>query len=145
MYANSIADPVAFWGEHGKRIDWIKPFVQLSTGDLLRAAVAAGTSAGKMAKTVMGAGGLVTDEIVIAILRDRLAEPDCENGVTLDGFPRTIVQAEALKNLLKGTGQEIDLAISLAVDDTAIAVKVTTTRSRHQNLRAPAINVAVGT
>jgi adenylate kinase len=63
--------------------------VQLSTGDLLRAAVAAGTEAGKAAKAVMEAGDLVSDEIVLAILRDRLAEPDCAKGVILDGFPRT--------------------------------------------------------
>ena len=70
--------------------------VQLSTGDLLRAAVAAGTDAGRAAKAVMAAGDLVSDEIVLAILKDRLAEPDTANGVILDGFPRTAGQAKAL-------------------------------------------------
>lgn len=98
--------------------------VQLSTGDLLRAAVAAGTEAGKAAKAVMEAGGLVSDEIVINILRDRLAEPDCAKGVILDGFPRTTVQAEALDVLLAETGQKINAAISLEVDDAAMVTRI---------------------
>ncbi|MCL4127764.1 UNVERIFIED_CONTAM: hypothetical protein GTU68_044061 [Idotea baltica] len=98
--------------------------VQLSTGDLLRAAVAAGTDAGKAAKAVMEAGELVSDEIVINILRDRLAEPDCAKGVILDGFPRTTVQAEALDALLAESGQGINAAVSLEVDDAAMAPKV---------------------
>jgi adenylate kinase len=98
--------------------------VQLSTGDLLRAAVAAGTEAGKAAKSVMESGGLVSDEIVIAILRDRLGEPDCAKGVILDGFPRTAVQAEALDALLSETGQKINAAISLEVDDDAMVTRV---------------------
>ena len=99
--------------------------MQLSTGDLLRAAVAAGTDAGKQAKAVMEAGELVSDEIVIAILRDRLAEPDCASGVILDGFPRTTVQAEALDALLEETGQCINAAISLEVDDAAMITRIT--------------------
>jgi adenylate kinase len=87
--------------------------VQLSTGDLLRAAVAAGTEAGLAARAVMDAGGLVSDEIVIAILRDRLTDADCAKGVILDGFPRTGAQAEALDALLADSGQRIDAAISL--------------------------------
>lgn len=98
--------------------------MQLSTGDLLRAAVAAGTEAGKAAKAVMAAGGLVSDEIVINILRDRLAEPDCAKGVILDGFPRTTVQAEALDVLLGETGQKINAAISLEVDDAAMVTRI---------------------
>lgn len=98
--------------------------VQLSTGDLLRAAVAAGTDAGNEAKAVMAAGGLVSDEIVIAILRDRLAEADCANGVILDGFPRTTVQAEALDALLTETGQRINAAISLEVDDAEMVTRI---------------------
>lgn len=98
--------------------------VQLSTGDLLRAAVAAGTEAGKQAKAVMEAGGLVSDDIVIAILRDRLAEPDVAKGVILDGFPRTTIQAEALDTLLAETGQKINAAISLEVDDAAMVSRI---------------------
>lgn len=98
--------------------------VQLSTGDLLRAAVAAGTPAGNQAKAVMDAGGLVSDDIVIAILNDRLAEEDCQNGVILDGFPRTTVQAKALDDLLTSTGQRINAAISLNVDDSAMVERI---------------------
>ena len=98
--------------------------VQLSTGDLLRAAVAAGTEAGKAAKAVMEAGDLVSDEIVIAILRDRLADEDCAKGVILDGFPRTTVQAEALDALLAESGQKINAAISLDVEDAAMVTRI---------------------
>ncbi|WP_322891154.1 MULTISPECIES: adenylate kinase [unclassified Yoonia] len=98
--------------------------VQLSTGDLLRAAVAAGTDAGLAAKAVMTAGGLVSDEIVLAILKDRLGAPDTAQGVILDGFPRTTVQAEALDTLLAETGQRINAVVSLEVDDAEMVARV---------------------
>jgi adenylate kinase len=98
--------------------------VQLSTGDLLRAAVAAGTDAGKAAKAVMEAGDLVSDDIVIAILGDRLGEADCAKGVILDGFPRTTVQAEALDKLLENSGQKINAAISLEVEDAEMVTRI---------------------
>ena len=98
--------------------------VQLSTGDLLRAAVAAGTDAGKAAKAVMEAGDLVSDDIVIAILRDRMSEDDCAAGVILDGFPRTTVQAESLDALMSETGKSIAAAISLEVDDAAMVERI---------------------
>ncbi len=98
--------------------------MQLSTGDLLRAAVAAGTEAGKAAKAVMEAGDLVSDEIVIAILRDRLIESDCARGVILDGFPRTGAQAEALDALLSETGGRINAAISLEVEDSEMVTRI---------------------
>ena len=98
--------------------------VQLSTGDLLRAAVAAGTDAGKQAKAVMEAGQLVSDAIVLAILKDRMAAPDVTKGIILDGFPRTAVQAEALDKLLAAAGQKITAAISLEVDDEAMVARV---------------------
>ncbi|WP_322893078.1 MULTISPECIES: adenylate kinase [unclassified Yoonia] len=98
--------------------------VQLSTGDLLRAAVAAGTEAGKTAKAVMTAGGLVSDDIVLAILKDRMAEPDTAQGVILDGFPRTTVQAEALDKLLAESGQRINAAVSLDVDDAEMVNRI---------------------
>lgn len=98
--------------------------VQLSTGDLLRAAVAAGTEAGLAAKSVMAAGGLVSDDIVLAILKDRLAAEDTRQGVILDGFPRTTVQAQALDDLLAQSGQRINAAISLDVDDAEMVARV---------------------
>lgn len=98
--------------------------VQLSTGDLLRAAVAAGSEAGLAAKSVMVAGGLVSDDIVLAILKDRLAAPDTQKGVILDGFPRTTVQAEALDTLLAQSGQRINAAVSLDVDDAEMVTRI---------------------
>lgn len=98
--------------------------VQLSTGDLLRAAVAAGTPAGMAAKAVMEAGGLVSDEIVLAILADRMAQPDVARGIILDGFPRTAGQAAALDGLLERAGQRVTAAISLEVDDGAMVERV---------------------
>ncbi len=98
--------------------------IQLSTGDLLRAAVAQGTEAGKQAKAVMEAGELVSDEIVLAILRERMAQPDTAKGVILDGFPRTTAQAEALDTLLADQGLAISAAVSMEVDDAAMVRRV---------------------
>ena len=98
--------------------------VQLSTGDLLRAAVAAGTEAGKAAKAVMEAGQLVSDDIVLAVLKDRMAEPDISAGIILDGFPRTAGQAAALDALLAEGGQQVSAAISMEVDDAAMVERV---------------------
>jgi adenylate kinase len=99
-------------------------FVQLSTGDLLRDAVAKRTDAGKQAKPIMEAGGLVSDEIVLAILKDRLTASDCAQGVILDGFPRTTAQAEALDIILHDTGQAVGAAISLDVDDVKMVARI---------------------
>jgi len=119
-----LGPPGAGKGTQARMLEDEFGYVQLSTGDLLRAAVAAGTPAGLAAKAVMEAGQLVSDEIVINILRDRLAEPDCAKGVILDGFPRTTVQAEALDDLLGETGQKINAAISLEVDDAAMVERI---------------------
>lgn len=119
-----LGPPGAGKGTQARMLEQAFGLVQLSTGDLLRAAVAAGTDAGRAAQAVMAAGDLVSDDIVIAILRDRLAEPDCARGVILDGFPRTTVQAKALDDLLAETGQKIDAAISLQVDDAAMVTRV---------------------
>ncbi|MCT4373592.1 adenylate kinase [Yangia mangrovi] len=119
-----LGPPGAGKGTQARKLEDKYGLVQLSTGDLLRAGVAQGSEAGKQAKAVMEAGQLVSDEIVIAILRDRIAEPDCANGVILDGFPRTTVQAEALDALLAESGQKIDAAISLEVDDAAMVDRI---------------------
>lgn len=119
-----LGPPGAGKGTQARMLEDKFGLVQLSTGDLLRAAVAAGTEAGLAAKAVMDAGDLVSDEIVIAILRDRLAEADCARGVILDGFPRTKVQAEALDALLAESGQKVNAAVSLEVDDDAMVARV---------------------
>ena len=119
-----LGPPGAGKGTQARMLEDKFGLVQLSTGDLLRAAVAAGTEAGKRAKAVMEAGDLVSDDIVIAILRDRLAEDDCAKGVILDGFPRTTVQAEALDTLLEESGQKINAAISLDVEDAAMVTRI---------------------
>ncbi len=119
-----LGPPGAGKGTQARRLEDKFGLVQLSTGDLLRDAVAAGTEAGKAAKAVMEAGDLVSDGIVIAILRDRMAEPDCAKGVILDGFPRTTVQAEALDGLLASSDQMINAAISLEVEDAEMVTRI---------------------
>jgi adenylate kinase len=119
-----LGPPGAGKGTQARMLEEKFGLIQLSTGDLLRAAVANNTRAGQQAKAVMEAGELVSDEIVTAILRDRLAEPDCARGVILDGFPRTTVQAEALDTLLAETGRKINAAISLEVDDSEMITRI---------------------
>ncbi len=119
-----LGPPGAGKGTQARMLEEKFGLVQLSTGDLLRAAVAAGTDAGKAAKAVMEAGDLVSDDIVIAILGDRLSAPDCAKGVILDGFPRTTVQAEALDALLKKSGAKINAAISLEVEDSEMVTRI---------------------
>ncbi len=119
-----LGPPGAGKGTQARMLEEDFGLVQLSTGDLLRAAVAEGSEAGLAAKAVMAAGGLVSDEIVLAILRDRMARPDVARGIILDGFPRTAVQAAALDGLLSEGGQRVTAAISLEVDDEAMVGRV---------------------
>lgn len=93
---------------------------QLSTGDMLRAAVAAQTEVGKRAKAIMDSGALVPDEVVNQIVFDRLEEADCAKGFILDGYPRTVGQAEALQKMLQSKGQKLDAVIELVVDQNAL-------------------------
>jgi adenylate kinase len=119
-----LGPPGAGKGTQARMLEEDFGLVQLSTGDLLRAAVAAGTEAGKRAKAVMEAGQLVSDEIVLAILKDRMAAPDVAKGVILDGFPRTAGQAAALDHLLADAGLKVTAAISLEVEDEAMIARV---------------------
>ena len=119
-----LGPPGAGKGTQARMLEEDFGLVQLSTGDLLRAAVAAGTEAGRKAKAVMEAGQLVSDDIVLAILKDRMAQPDVAKGIILDGFPRTAGQAAALDHLLADAGQKVTAAISLEVDDEAMVARV---------------------
>ena len=98
--------------------------VQLSTGDMLRAAVAAGTELGLKAKSIMDAGNLVDDDLMIAIISDRIDQSDCANGFILDGFPRTIPQAEGLDRMLAEKKLKLDRGIEIEVDDQALFARI---------------------
>ena len=106
---------------------------QLSTGDMLRAAVAAKTPIGLRAKEIMDAGALVPDEVVIGLIDERLGASDCANGFILDGFPRTVAQAEALQELLERRGLSLDAVLELAVDEGALVDRM---RKRVDETRA---------
>nr|WP_281501625.1 adenylate kinase [Kordiimonas laminariae] len=116
--------PGAGKGTQAQRIEKAQGLVQLSTGDMLRAAVAAGTEMGKAAKAKMDAGQLVSDEIVIGIIRDRIQEADCKNGFILDGFPRTVAQAEALDEMLTAQSLKLDAVVEMKVDDEALVDRI---------------------
>ncbi len=102
---------------------------QIATGDILRGAVQAGTSLGLQAKGFMDAGALVPDEVVIGIVRERLQEGDCQGGFILDGFPRTVAQADALQATLAGLGRQLDRVVSLTVDAEALVQRLTGRRT----------------
>lgn len=103
--------------------------VQISTGDILRGAVAAGTELGKKAEAAMTSGNLVTDDLIMGIMEQRLLEDDCKQGYLLDGFPRTIVQADALKVLLEKMGEKLDCVLELIIPRDTIIERLTTRRT----------------
>ena len=119
-----LGPPGAGKGTQARILEEDFGLIQLSTGDLLRSAVAAGTAAGLAAKAVMEAGDLVSDDIVLAVLKDRMAQPDIRTGIILDGFPRTDGQAAALDRVLSRVGQKVTAAISLDVEDAAMVDRV---------------------
>jgi adenylate kinase len=119
-----LGPPGAGKGTQAKRLEEARGLIQLSTGDMLRAAVKAGTPVGLKAKAVMAEGKLVSDEIVIDIIRDRIQQPDCARGFILDGFPRTVPQAEALDRMLSEFGAKLDSVIEMVVDEAVMVERV---------------------
>ena len=115
-----LGPPGAGKGTQAQRLVHKHGIIQLSTGEMLRAAVAAQTPVGLQAKDIMASGGLVPDEVVIGIISDRLDQPDTKNGFILDGFPRTVPQAEALDELLKKKHIKLDAVIELRVNESAL-------------------------
>jgi adenylate kinase len=135
-----LGPPGAGKGTQAQRLVQKYGIVQLSTGDMLRAAVAAGTPIGLKARDIMASGGLVSDDIVIGIISDRIDQADAKNGFILDGFPRTVPQAEALDRLLKDKGLKLDSVIELRVNEAVLLRRVETRiaemQARGEALRA---------
>lgn len=119
-----LGPPGAGKGTQAQRLVEKHAIPQLSTGDMLRAAVAAQTPVGLKAKAVMDAGELVSDEIVNAIVAERIDQVDCANGFILDGYPRTLVQADAVEKMLADRGQKLDVVIELVVDDKILVGRI---------------------
>ncbi len=124
-----LGAPGAGKGTVAKLLTKMDGSVQISTGDILRAAVAAGTELGKKAEAAMKAGDLVSDDLIMGIMGERLKEDDCKAGYLLDGFPRTIPQAEALKTLLADMGEELDMVVNIDVPRDVILDRLTTRRT----------------
>jgi adenylate kinase len=119
-----LGPPGAGKGTQAARIETAYEIPQLSTGDMLRAAVAAGTEIGKQAKDIMARGDLVPDEVVVGIISERIQAPDCANGFILDGFPRNVSQARALDGVLGEKGINLDAVIELAVDPEILIARI---------------------
>ncbi len=133
----------------GTQSDYLRDtykLTKLATGDMLRAAVASGSEIGLKAKAVMAAGALVSDDIMIGIIRDAISDSNCPNGFILDGFPRTTAQAAALDGMLEEEGKKIDYVIELKVDDAALVARIAGRYSckkcgagYHDTFRKPAV------
>ena len=119
-----LGPPGAGKGTQGENLAKKRGLIQLSTGDMLRQAVKAGTPVGLVASAIMEAGGLVPDGVVIKIIAERIAQPDCAKGFILDGFPRTEAQAKALDQMLARTGKKLDRVVEMTVDEKALTERI---------------------
>jgi adenylate kinase len=119
-----LGPPGAGKGTQAQRLQQDRGMVQLSTGDMLRAAVASGSELGQKAKGLMERGELVPDELIVGLIEDRIAQPDCANGFILDGFPRTEAQAKALDKMLDKTGKKLDRVVEMEVDEKALTERI---------------------
>lgn len=131
-----LGPPGAGKGTQAERLVAERGLLQLSTGDMLRAAVAAGTDVGKRAKAIMDRGDLVPDEVVIQIISERLDQDDAKAGVILDGFPRTVAQAEALDALLAEKNMKLAAVIELQVDEAALVARIENRAAETDGARA---------
>jgi adenylate kinase len=120
-----LGPPGAGKGTQARRLEDTRGLVQLSTGDMLRALVAEGGPLGQQAKEIMSAGKLMPDELMIEMIAERISKPDVANGFILDGFPRTVGQAEALDRMLADKGLKLDHVIEMKVDDAALVDRIT--------------------